>query len=65
MSPPRYPQPGTTYDSRLYPGHQCQVISVVDAQVTFKWLPPYRYIDAQIVPVNKFILDFVPSGESG
>ena len=64
MSPPKYPQPGVTYDSRIYPGQQCQVISVVDAQVTFKWLPPYKYIDEQIVPVNQFILDFTPCGET-
>ena len=63
--PPKYPQPGVTYDSRIYPGQQCQVISVVDAQVTFKWLPPYKYIDEQSVPVNQFILDFTPCGESG
>ena len=62
---PKYPQPGVTYDSRLYPGHQCEVISVVDAQVTFKWLPPYKYIDEQIVPVNQFVIDFTPRGETG
>ncbi len=57
--PRKYPQPGETYESRLYPGHECVVVSVVEAQVTFKWLPPYRYIDAQIVPVNRFVEDFV------
>ena len=54
----KYPQPGETYTSKLYPGHQCEVISVVEAQVTFKWLPPYKYIDEQIVPVNQFVQDF-------
>ena len=53
-----YPQPGETYDSRLYPDQQCQVLSVVDAQVTFKWLSPYQYIDEQTAPVNRFVHDF-------
>jgi len=53
-----YPQPGETYDSHLYSNQQCQVVSVVDAQVTFKWLPPYQYIDIQTAPVNRFIHDF-------
>ena len=54
----KYPQAGETYNSRLYPGHKCEVISVIEAQVTFKWLPPYKYIDEQIVPVNQFVQDF-------
>jgi len=41
------------------------VVSVLDAQVTFKWLPPYKYIDAQVVPVNKFIVDFSPCVDAG
>ena len=54
----RYPQPGEKYESVLYPGQLCEVLSVVEAQVTFRWLPPYKYIDEQIVPVNQFIEDF-------
>lgn len=65
MSLPEYPRPGATYDSRLYPGQQCEVISVVDAQVTFKWLPPYRYIDEQIVSVKQFVIDFIPCADPG
>jgi len=65
MSPPKYPQPGATYESCLYPGHQCRVLSVLNAQVTFKWLAPYKYIDEQVVPVNQFIVDFTLCGESG
>ncbi len=54
----RYPQAGETYESCLYPGQQCGIVSVIEAKVTFRWLPPYQYIDEQTAPVNQFIVDF-------
>ncbi len=58
-----YPRAGETYDSYLYSEHKCRVMSVVDARVTFKWLPPYQYIDEQTAPVNQFVRDFSLSGK--
>ena len=57
----KYPQPGDLYDSLLYRGQRCQVVSVLDAQVTFRWTGSYNHIEAQRAPVNQFIRDFTPS----
>ena len=54
----KYPIPGEMYDSHIYPGQQCEIVSVVNAQVTMQWVGQYAYIDPQIVPVNKFLQDF-------
>ena len=54
----KYPEAGDIYQSRSQPGNRCMVVSIVEAQVTFKWRPPYSYIDEQVVPVSKFIRDF-------
>ena len=61
----KYPQVGDVYDSRLYPGQTCKVVRVLDARVTFEWVGQYAYVDIQSVPVNRFIEDFTPSGNSG
>ena len=58
----KYPVPGEIYDSRLYPGEQCEVISVVEAQVTLRWVGQYSRIQPQTVPVSQFIQDFVLAG---
>jgi len=54
----KYPTPGDIYQSRLYPGQSCRVISVVDAKVTFSWMNGYDHIDRQTAPVNQFVRDF-------
>ena len=54
----KYPVPGDIYNSHLYPGHQCKVIRVVEAQVTLQWIGQYSKIDPPTVPVNQFIRDF-------
>ena len=61
----KYPQPGEIYESVLYPGQQCKVISVLEAQVTFRWLGHYAHIESQSAPVNQFILDFAPPAQGG
>ena len=55
----KYPQPGDVYESRLYPGQTCRVVSVHHAQVTFEWLGRYAHIAQQIAAVNRFVVDFV------
>ena len=55
---PKYPQPGDVYESVLYAGHACRVVTVQHAQVTFQWLGEYKRIEPQTVPVNRFIADF-------
>ena len=55
---PKYPQPSDVYECHLYPGRRCQVVSVTNAQVTFQWLDDYARLDPQVVPVNRFIVDF-------
>jgi hypothetical protein len=54
----KYPQPSELYECHLYPGRQCRVVMVRNAQVTFQWLGDYSRIEPQIVPVNRFITDF-------
>ncbi len=54
----KYPAPGDIYQSRLYPGQTCKVISVLDAQVTFRWTNGYEHIDQQTTSVRQFIDDF-------
>jgi len=54
----KYPQASDLYACELYPGRQCHVMSVNNAQVTFQWLGDYSRIEPQIVPVNRFIVDF-------
>ena len=55
---PKYPQPGDVYESVLYAGQTCRVLTVQHAQVTFQWLGEYQRIEPQVVPVNRFIADF-------
>jgi hypothetical protein len=55
----KYPCAGEIYDSRLYAGQSCRVVQVMHAQVTFEWLGQYEHVKQQIVPVNRFIQDFV------
>lgn len=57
---PKYPQPREVYECALYPGRTCAVVSVTNAQVTFRWLGEYERIEPQVVPVNRFIVDFRP-----
>ncbi len=54
----KYPQPGDVYESRIYPGQTCQVVTVQQARVTFQWLGEYQRIEPQVVPVNRFVADF-------
>jgi hypothetical protein len=55
---PKYPQPGDVYESLIYPGQACKVVTVQQARVTFQWLGEYQRIEPQVVPVNRFIADF-------
>jgi hypothetical protein len=55
---PKYPQPSDIYECHLYPGRTCKVVSVANAQVTFQWLDDYARIEPQVVPVNRFVVDF-------
>jgi hypothetical protein len=55
---PKYPQPGDVYESLIYPGQACKVVTVQHARVTFQWLGEYQRIEPQIVPVNRFVADF-------
>ncbi len=55
---PKYPQSGDVYESVLYAGQTCRVVTVQHAQVTFQWLGEYQRIEPQVVPVNRFIADF-------
>jgi hypothetical protein len=55
---PKYPQSGDVYESLLYEGQVCEVLTVQHAQVTFRWLGEYERLEPQVVPVNKFIADF-------
>lgn len=54
----KYPQPSDVYECHLYPGRRCTVVSVTNARVTFQWLGEYERIEPQVVPVNRFIVDF-------
>jgi hypothetical protein len=56
----KYPQADDVYECQLYPGHSCRVVQVVNAQVTFQWLGDYARLEPQVVPVNRFIVDFRP-----
>lgn len=57
----KYPQAGDLYQSRIYPGQTCKVLSVIDAQVRFEWLGQYQHVEPQSAPVNRFVEDFVPT----
>ena len=54
----KYPQATDLYECHLYPGRTCRVTNVTNAQVTFQWLGDYGRIEPQVVPVNRFIVDF-------
>jgi hypothetical protein len=54
----KYPQPSDVYECHLYPGRQCRVLTVNNAQVKFQWLGDYSRIEPQSVPVNRFVSDF-------
>ena len=54
----KYPKASDLYECELYPGRRCRVVSVCNAQVTFQWVGDYARIEPQIVPVNRFIVDF-------
>ena len=56
----KYPQPSDLYECHLYPGRQCRVVTVHNAQVKFQWLGDYARIESQSVPVNRFVSDFKP-----
>ena len=58
MTRKKYPVSGEIYDSCLYPGEQCEVVGVLEAQVTIQWIGQYARIDPQTVSVNRFIHDF-------
>lgn len=58
MTTKKYPVSGEIYNSCLYPGEQCEVISVIEAQVTIQWIGQYAQVEPQTVPVNRFIQDF-------
>ena len=58
----KYPQPSDVYECHLYPGRQCRVVTVNNAQVKFQWLGDYARIEPQSVPVNRFVSDFKPVG---
>jgi len=62
---PKYPRAGELYESRIYPGQTCRVLSVLEAQVCFEWLGQYRHVEQQSVPVNRFIHDFFLVAEAG
>ena len=59
----KYPMPGELYDSLIYPGQRCRVVSVLDAKVTLQWLGQFAHISQQTVMVNQFVQDFSPSLE--
>lgn len=54
----KYPRAREVYECLLYPGRTCEVVSVENALVTFRWLADYAHIERQVVPVNRFIVDF-------
>ena len=54
----KYPQAHDVYECQLYPGQTCRVVAVVNAQVTFQWLGDYARVEPQVVPVNRFVVDF-------
>jgi hypothetical protein len=54
----KYPQTHDVYECHLYPGRMCRVVHVVDAKVTFQWLGEYARLTPQVVPVNRFVVDF-------
>ena len=58
----KYPQASDVYECHLYPGRTCRVVTVVNALVTFQWLGDYARLAPQVVPVNRFIIDFKPVG---
>jgi hypothetical protein len=55
----KYPKASDLYESLLYPGRSCEVVTVENARVTFRWLGEYAHIEPQVVPVNRFVTDFV------
>lgn len=55
----KYPKASDHYESLLYPGRSCEVVTVENARVTFRWLGEYAHIEPQVVPVNRFVADFV------
>jgi hypothetical protein len=57
---PKYPEAQEVYECELYPGRTCKVVHVVNAQVTFQWLGDYARLEQQVVPVNRFVVDFKP-----
>ncbi len=59
VMPIRYPVAGDVYRSRIYPDQTCQVVRVVNANVTFKWLGQYSHVASQSVAVLKFANDFL------
>ena len=61
----KYPQPQDVYECHLYPGRTCRVVHVMNAQVTFQWLGDYSRIEPQVVPVNRFVVDFKPVEREG
>jgi hypothetical protein len=61
----KYPQARDVYECRLYPGRTCRVVQVVNALVTFQWLGDYARLAPQVVPVNRFIVDFKLVGGEG
>jgi hypothetical protein len=54
----KYPEVSDLYECELYPGRTCRVTDVTNARVTFQWLGDYSRIEPQIVPVNRFVVDF-------
>lgn len=54
----KYPQAQEIYECQLYPGRTCRVVNVLNAQVTFQWLGDYLRLEQQVVPVNRFLVDF-------
>ncbi len=60
MAMAKYPEAQEVYECELYPGRTCRVVQVVNAQVTFQWLGDYARLEQQVVPVNRFVVDFRP-----
>jgi len=54
----KYPKASDLYESELYPGRQCRVVSVSNAQVTFQWVGDCARSEPQILPLNRFVVDF-------
>jgi hypothetical protein len=54
----KYPRAGEQYESLLYAGERCRVLSVMDAEVTFEWVGRFAHIEPQKVKVARFVRDF-------